>query len=351
MICLEYGEPLMMDKPKLLDQVRDVVRLKHYSMSTERTYVGWIKRFILFHNKRHPKDMGAEEVQAYLTYLAVNQHVAASTQNQALNAIVFLYKHVIHKELGDFSSAVRAKKPGRLPTVFTQGEVHLILTCLPKTQHALIARMLYGAGLRLIECLRLRVQDIDFLRNTIMVRSGKGDKDRLTVLPDNVQVPLKVHLNQVRAQFERDRLDGFADVYLPNALARKYPNAGKQWLWQYVFPAEFPSKDPRSGIVRRHHVYPRSVNREIQKSAKLAGITKRVSAHAFRHSFATHLLESGTDIRTVQSLLGHIRLCLKTPPGFDRLVFPLAASGCIDDRTNIACFAVFARRKNARSRA
>jgi integron integrase len=222
----------MSTQKKLLDQVRDVIRLKHYSLSTEKNYVSWIKQFILFHHKRHPKDMGANEVQAYLTYLAVNKHVAASTQNQALNSIVFLYKHVLHKELGDFSSAVRAKRPERRPTVFTKGEIHLILTCLPKSQHQLIVRMLYGTGMRLIECLRLRVQDIDFIQSTVMVRAGKGNKDRLTVLPANVQMPLKVHLKQVRAQFDRDRMDGFADVYLPNALARKYPNAGKQWVWQ-----------------------------------------------------------------------------------------------------------------------
>jgi integron integrase len=295
----------MANSPKLLDQLRDRIRLKHYSLSTEKTYVHWTKRFILFHNKRHPKDMAEKEIQDYLTYLAVKRRVTASTQNQALNAIVFLYKHVLHKELGDFSKAVRAKRSHRVPVVLTQEETHLVLTNLSKNQHQLIVRILYGAGLRLMECLRLRVQDIDFMRSTITVRSGKGNKDRVTVLPDNVKPDLQEHLERVKARFQQDLEEGYADVYLPNAIARKYPKAAKRWLWQFVFPAEFPSKDPRTGIIRRHHVYPGSVSREIQKAVRHANLTKRVSAHVLRHSFATHLLESGTDIRTVQELLGH----------------------------------------------
>jgi integron integrase len=295
----------MLQKPKLLDCVRDVLRLKHYSYRTEQSYVAWIRRYILFHNKQHPKDMTATHIQAFLTHLAVNGKVTASTQNQALNAIVFLYKRVLNLELGDFSSAVRAKRPGRKPVVLTQGEVHLLLTCIDSAQSQLIIRMLYGAGLRLAECVRIRVQDVDFIKSTILVRAGKGDKDRITVLPENVQNDLRQHLKRVKIQFEQDLVDGFENVYLPNALARKYPNAAKEWKWQYIFPAEYPSKDPRTGIVRRHHVYHGSVGRAINRAVKAAGIHKRVTSHSFRHSFATHLLESGTDVRTVQELLGH----------------------------------------------
>jgi len=310
-----------MQQPKLLDRVRNTIRLRHYSLCTERTYVHWIRHYILFHGKRHPQEMGAAEIEVFLTHLAVKGRVAASTQNQALNAIVFLYKHVLHIELGDFSRAVRARRPSRKPVVLTQGEVHLLLNCMSDTQHKTIVRLLYGAGLRLAESLRLRVQDLDFLQGLLTVRAGKGDKDRITVLPGKIQVELKMHLNRIKAQFERDLADGLADVYLPNAIARKYPRAGKDWRWQFVFPAEYPSKDPRSGIVRRHHVHPKAVGREISKACRLAGIQKRVTAHTFRHSFATHLLEDGTDIRSVQELLGHKNIettqiylhCLNTP--------------------------------------
>ncbi len=312
---------VMSQQPKLLDRVRHTLRLRHYSLFTERTYVHWIRRFILFHDKRHPLQMGAAEVEAFLTHLAVRGRVAASTQNQALNAVVFLYKHVLHQELGDFSSAVRARRPQRKPVVLTQGEVHLLINCLSDTQHKIIVRLLYGAGLRLAECLRLRVQDLDFLQGLLTVRAGKGDKDRTTVLPGTIQSELKVHLKRVNVQYQHDLADGYADVYLPNAIARKYPSAGKEWRWQFVFPGEHPSKDPRSGTVQRHHVHPRKVNREINKACKLAGIQKRITAHTFRHSFATHLLEGGTDIRSVQELLGHSHIettqiylhCLNTP--------------------------------------
>jgi integron integrase len=307
--------------PKLLDQVRYTLRLKHYSLDTERSYVQWIRRYILFHDKKHPKDMNAEHIRDYLSYLATARKVAASTQNQALNAIVFLYKKVLNQEPGDFSQALRAKRSERLPVVMTPGEIHLVLTCLPKTTHGLIIHLLYGAGLRLKEAVRLRVQDLDFIKGTLMVRDGKGGKDRRCTLPEKIQPELKRHLKRVRAQFDRDRVDGFVDVYLPNALARKYPNAAKEWKWQYIFPAEFPSKDPRSGMIRRHHVYDRSINVTIKKAVTLAGIQKKVTAHSFRHSFATHLLESGSNIRTVQELLGHKSIettqiylhCLNTP--------------------------------------
>ena len=291
--------------PKLLDQVRNFMRLKHYSLSTERDYVSCIRQYIFYHQKRHPLDLNETHVQTFLTYLAVERKLSASAQNKALNAIVLLYKHILHQPLGDFSGAVRARRPQTLPVVLTKGEVHLLLTLLPPTQHNLIIRTLYGTGMRLKEALRTRVQDLDFIKNTVTVRSGKGQKDRITVLPENIQCDLKKHLKRVQAQFQQDLLDGFADVYLPFALDRKYPNAGKQWKWQYVFPADHPSKDPRSQAIRRHHVYDRSVTHVIKKAVTLAGIHKHVTSHCFRHSFATHLLEAGTDIRTIQELLGH----------------------------------------------
>jgi len=231
----------MNQPPKLLDQVRDFMRLKHYSLSTEKDYIFEIKRYILYHGKKHPLDMNEGHVQTFLTHLAVERKLSASAQNKALNAIVLLYKHVLHRPLGDFSNTVRAKMPQNLPVVLTKGEINLLLKCLPKTTHGLIAHMLYGTGMRLKETLRTRVQDLDFLRGTVMVRNGKGAKDRLTMLPESIQPGLKEHLNRTQVQFRRDLADGFADVYLPYALARKYPKAGKDWKWQYVFPAEYPS--------------------------------------------------------------------------------------------------------------
>ena len=311
----------MNQQPKLLDQVRNAIRLKHYPLSTETAYVSWAKRYILFHNKRHPIGMGARHIQAFLTHLAVEKHVAASTQNQALNSIVFLYRNVLHKDPGDFSGAMRAKKLKKLPVVLTKGEINLVLKCLPKTTHGLIIHMLYGTGMRLKETLRSRVQDLDFIKGTITVRNAKGAKDRITMLPESIQPTLKEHLNRMRAQFRQDQAAGYVDVYLPYALARKYPKAGKEWKWQYVFPAERPSKDPRSNKVRRHHIYDKSVGNTIEKVAKLSGIQKHITAHVFRHSFATHLLEAGTNIRVVQELLGHKSIettkiylhCLNTP--------------------------------------
>ncbi|MEJ5277555.1 MAG: integron integrase [Thermogemmata sp.] len=289
---------------KLLDQVRDAIRLKHYSIRTEEAYVDWIKRFILFHNKRHPKDMGVPEIEAFLTHLAVEKHVSASTQNQALSALLFLYREVLKIELEASIEAVRAVKPKRLPTVLSKDEVRRVIAHL-SGPHRLIAQLLYGSGLRLLECLRLRVKDIDFTYRTITVRDGKGQQDRITVLPDSLIAPLREHLKRVKRLHEEDLASGHGAVYLPDALAEKYPNAAHEWGWQYVFPADRLSVDPRSGAVRRHHMDESTVQRAVHAAAKAAGIAKHVSPHTFRHSFATHLLENGYDIRTVQELLGH----------------------------------------------
>ena len=288
---------------KLLDQVRDAIRLKHYSIRTEQAYVNWIKRYIYFHNVRHPAEMGAPEVQAFLTHLAVEGNVAASTQNQALSALLFLYNAVLHQDLGPID-AMRANKPKRLPSVLTKEEVHRVLGHLSGT-HLLMVKLLYGSGLRLMECLRLRVKDLDFAQCQILVRDGKGEKDRVTMLPESVVVPLQDHLRIVKRTHEEDLAKGYGAVYLPYALERKYPNAEREWIWQYVFPANRLSVDPRSGIVRRHHVHESSLQKAVRAAARATGIPKRISPHTFRHSFATHLLEAHYDIRTVQELLGH----------------------------------------------
>jgi integron integrase len=289
---------------KLLDQVHDVMRVKHYSIRTEQAYVDWIKRYILFHGKRHPQEMGVPEIEAFLTHLAVEQNVAASTQNQALSALLFLYREVLETELGPVD-AVRAKKPKRLPTVLTKEEAMAVITALSGTNQ-LIARLLYGSGLRLIECLRLRVKDVDFAYRQITVRDGKGEVDRVTMLPESLRaLTLQEHLQRVRMLHQHDLDSGYGAVYLPYALERKYPNAHKEWCWQYVFPARSFSRDPRSGIVRRHHLGETGPQRAVREATKLAGINKPASCHTFRHSFATHLLENGYDIRTVQELLGH----------------------------------------------
>jgi integron integrase len=302
---------------KLLDQVRDVLRLKHYAIRTEEAYVSWIKRYILFHGKRHPAEMGASEIEAFLTHLAVDRKVAASTQNQALSALLFLYNKLLEKDLsGHTIDAVRARQPKRLPTVLTREETLSVIAALTGTNQ-LIARLLYGSGLRLLECLRLRVKDVDFAYCQITVRDGKGGKDRVTILPETLIEPLQEHLRRVRMIHDRDLDAGFGAVYLPYALERKYPNANKEWCWQYVFPSNRLSTDPRSlpspsgrgaggeGIVRRHHLGPSGPQRAVREAAKLAGIEKPVTCHTFRHSFATHLLENSYDIRTVQELLGH----------------------------------------------
>jgi len=288
---------------KLLDRVRDAIRLKHYSIRTETAYVDWIRRYILFHDKRHPNDMGAPEVEAFLTHLAVHEHVAASTQNQAYSALLFLYREVLHQDLGPIN-ALRAQKPKRLPTVLTKDEVQRVLSHLSGT-HQLMAQLLYGSGLRLMECLRLRVKDLDFDYHTITVRDGKGEKDRVTILPESLIAPLQEHLQHVRRLHQEDLAQGYGAVYLPYALERKYPNAGREWIWQYVFPSDRLSVDPRSASVRRHHVDESGLQRAVREAARRAGIHKRVTPHTLRHSFATHLLEAGYDIRTVQELLGH----------------------------------------------
>jgi integron integrase len=288
---------------KLLDRMREVLRLKHYSIRTEHTYVNWAKRYILFHDKRHPQDMGAPEIAAFLTHLAVQRNVAASTQNQALCALLFLYDEVLHQDVGPVD-AIRAKKPKRLPTVLTREEVERVIAAVTGT-HRLVVRLLYGSGLRLMECLRLRVKDVDFAYRQIVVRDGKGHKDRVTVLPGKLVEPLKTHLRRVALIHRRDLDRGYGAVYLPYALETKYPNAAKEWCWQYVVPARSLSRDPRSGITRRHHLGESGPQRAVRRAARLAGIDKHVSCHTFRHSFATHLLEDGYDIRTVQELLGH----------------------------------------------
>jgi len=291
-------------QPKLLDLVREKIRLKHYSIRTEEAYISWIKRYIYFHNKRHPKDMGQKEIEAFLTDLAVKGKVSASTQNQAFNALLFLYKQVLNKNVFDNVGALRAKRPKRIPTVLTFEEIMQIIDSITGV-YKLMVKLLYGSGLRGIECVRLRVKDIDFEMNQIIVRDGKGQKDRVTMLPEDVKPSLKEHLNYVKKLHEKDLAEGLGSVYLPNALERKYKNASKEWGWQYVFPSKTLSVDPRSGIKRRHHIHLDSLNKAIKRAAQISGITKNISCHVFRHSFATHLLEEGYDIRTIQELLGH----------------------------------------------
>ncbi len=292
-------------KPKkLLDQLRDTIRLKHYSYSTEKTYVHWARRYILYHNKRHPAEMGAAEIEAFLTHLAKEGYVSSSTQNQALNALLFLYRNVLQIDLPVPLHALRAKRSEHLPTVLSKDEVASVLAGM-QGLHQLMAKLLYGCGLRLMECLRLRVKDIDFEQSQIIVREGKGEKDRATMLPASLIQPLKNQITFVNNQHERDLAQGYGSVELPFALARKYPAADKEFGWQYIFPSDRLSTDPRSGIIRRHHLDPSGLQRAVRAAVKLAKINKPVSPHTFRHCFATHLLEAGYDIRTVQELLGH----------------------------------------------
>jgi integron integrase len=292
------------NKPKLLDQVRQVIRRKHYSLRTEQAYCDWIKRFILFHHKRHPGEMAEEEITSFLTHLAAQAHVAASTQNQALSALLFLYKEVLKQEIGWLDKVERAKKPVRLPVVLTRDEVKKILANLHGTMK-LMAGLLYGSGLRLMECVRLRVKDVDLGYLTITVRDTKGGKDRITMLPTNLAQPLQRHLEKRRSQHEQDIEDGFGSVHLPNALSRKFPNAEKEWAWQYVFSSSRLAIDPRSGRKQRHHIAETILQRALREAVLKADVSKPATCHTLRHSFATHLLESGSDIRTIQELLGH----------------------------------------------
>ncbi|MBV2132875.1 integron integrase [Pseudomonas sp. MAP12] len=291
-------------KPKLLDRLREQIRVRHYSIRTEAVYAKWVRDFIRFHKMRHPAEMGAPEVERFLSHLAVDMNVSASTQNQALAALLFLYKHVLAIELPWLGEVVRAKRPERLPVVLSREETQRLLACFDG-EIALVAGLLYGSGMRLMEAMRLRVKDVDFGRNEIIVRDGKGMKDRVTLLPARLVEPLRQHLGWVKALHQRDLAEGFGEVYLPFALARKYPNAPKEWGWQYVFPAPNHSVDPRSGVKRRHHLDEKRVQRAFRAAVRATGIDKPATPHTLRHCFATHLLESGQDIRTVQELLGH----------------------------------------------
>lgn len=290
--------------PKLLDQLRERVRIKHYSYKTEQSYVQWVKRYILFHNKRHPKDMGEQEITQFLSHLAIKQNVSASTQNQALCAIVFLYKHVLNKALGEFTKIVWAKRPKRLPVVLSREEVKEILENISGTIW-LVVSLLYGSGLRLNECLKLRVKDIDFEYNQLLIRSAKGGKDRYTLLPNIIKTTLQQHLLKVQKLHQQDLKNGYGNVHLPYAIERKYPKASKEWGWQYVFPSTSITSNPRTGEMKRHYLGRWVIQRAVRDARNKTKITKKISAHTFRHSFATHLLESGYDIRTIQELLGH----------------------------------------------
>jgi len=293
-----------MSPPRLLDQVRRVLHLKHFSIRTEEAYTRWIKRYVIFHGKRHPAEMGAPEIRAFLSHLATEGEVAAATQNQAFAALLFLYRDVLEIELGAIEDVVRARRPAKLPAVFSRSEVQAVLAQLQGT-HWLAASLLYGAGLRLLECLRLRVKDLDFERGQIAVRDGKGQKDRITMLPDRLKGPLEDQIERVRVLHARDLDEGYGAVYLPYALGWKSPGAPRSLAWQYVFPAPSRSVDPRSGEARRHHLSESALQKAVAEAVRKSGISKSGSCHTFRHSFATHLLEAGYDIRTVQELLGH----------------------------------------------
>jgi len=289
---------------ELLEEVRHTMRARRLSLHTERTYLDYIRRFIRYHNRRHPRSLGAAEVRAFLSYLAVEENVAAATQNVAFNALLFLYREVLHIELTDLGATDRARRPARLPVVFSPAEVAALLSHLSGPPH-LMASLLYGSGLRLMECVRLRVKDVDFASGQIIVRDGEGQKDRHTLLPRTLVGPLREQLQRARQRYDEDRADHCAGVYLPPALAHKYPRAGSQWPWQWVFPSSRLAIDPRSGVSRRHHISPDALQRAVKKAIHEAGLPKTGSCHTLRHSFATHLLENHYDIRTVQELLGH----------------------------------------------
>ncbi|MFQ5598271.1 MAG: integron integrase [Nitrospiria bacterium] len=289
---------------KLMDQVRETLRYHHYSLRTEKTYVKWIVKFIKFNGTRHPKEMGKHEIERFLSHLAVNRDVATATQSQAMHAILFLYREVLQQPMEEKVAPIRAKKAKRLPTVLSRDEVKRLLTHIDGT-HQLMAKLLYGSGLRLMEVVRLRVHDLDFDQNLLIVRDGKGNKDRSTLLPEPLHTPLKKHLRRVEALHASDLKEGYGEVFLPNALGRKLPGAAKVWGWQYVFPSKSRSKDPRSGVTRRHHCNETTLQKAVANAKSQAEIVKRASCHTLRHSFATHLLESGVNIRVLQALLGH----------------------------------------------
>ena len=291
-------------KPRLLDQVRQQIRVRNYSIRTEAVYAEWVKRYIRFHHYRHPLEMGGAEIEAFLTHLAVKRNVAGATQNQALAALLFLYKEVLKVDLPWLNGIVRAKKPKHLPVVLTRDEVNRVLVQMSGVKW-MVATLLYGSGLRLLEALRLRVKDVEFARGEVVVRDGKGQKDRVTMLPRTLVAPLREHLGLVEALHQQDLAEGFGRANLPFALARKYPNAAADWAWQFVFPSGNRSVDPRSKGVFRHHVHEKTIQRAIREAVRSAGVIKPATPHTLRHSFATHLLESGQDIRTVQELLGH----------------------------------------------
>jgi len=290
--------------PRLLDQVRQAIRVRHFSRETEKAYVGWVRRFILFHRKRHPEMLSEPEITGFLSSLAVDRHVSASTQNQALSALLFLYREVLRREVAWLEDLVRAKRPRRIPVVLSRDEVHAVLSRLAGTPR-LMATLMYGSGLRLMECARLRVKDIDFTSHQIVVRSGKGNKDRVTLLPAAVEAALHRHLEQARIQHLADVQAGAGWVEMPDALGRKYPNAGREWGWQWAFPATRTYQHPETGQRRRHHLHESVLQRSVKAAIREAGLVKPAACHTFRHSFATHLLEDGYDIRTVQELLGH----------------------------------------------
>ena len=298
------GTPPAPPKPKLLDQVRQAIRTRHYSYMTEKAYIGWIKRFIFFHNKRHPAEMGEAEIGRFLSSLATESHVSASTQNQALNALLFLYQEILHLKIGFIDGVIRAQRPKRLPVVLTKDEVRKILGGL-NGKPWIMTMFLYGAGLRLMECCRLRIKDIEFSQNQIVVRAGKGNKDRHTMLPAAVKDVLHHHLQDVKRLHNEDLQKGLGRVVLPNALDRKYPNADQEWGWQWVFPATSHYTDRITGKKHRHHLHESVLQKAFKEARIKAGIFKPAGCHSLRHSFATHLLEEGYDIRTVQELLGH----------------------------------------------
>jgi integron integrase len=298
-------DPAVPRSARLLPRLREAIRVRHYSLRTEQAYVGWVRRFVHFHGLRHPREMGAAEVAAFLTHLASERNVSASTQGQAKSALLFLYKQVLELELPWLHEVVSAKPSRRLPVVLTPREVRELLLNLDSGPTSLVASLLYGTGMRLLEGLRLRVKDLEFERREVVVRQGKGSKDRVTVLPENLIQPLRTQLEQAREWHGKDMAAGRAGVWLPDALAVKYPKAGQSWGWQWVFPSPTLSLDPRSGTERRHHLHEQSVQRAVAAAARRAGIDKPCSPHVLRHSFATHMLQAGYDIRTVQELLGH----------------------------------------------